>query len=108
MGRGGLGGRSSLVLSVSSKSFSNFQEPQRTDTEIECRTKQLRVTLMATIVLSQMALYTFPNEPLPTKGPNRTSWKGVRSLVLEGSILHPYHSIICDRKRSDAPVWLWP
>ena len=43
---------------------------------------------MATMVLSQMPLYTFPKEPLPTKGPKRTSWKGVRSFVLEGSILH--------------------
>lgn len=49
-------------------------------------------TLMATIVLSQMPLYTFPKEPLPTKGPKRTSWKGVRSFVLEGSILHPHHN----------------
>ena len=45
---------------------------------------------MATMVLSQMPLYTFPKEPLPTRGPNNTPWKGVRSFVLEGSILHQH------------------
>ena len=44
-------------------------------------------TLMATMVSFQMPLYPLPKEPLPTKGPSRTSWKGVKSFVLEGSIL---------------------